>query len=144
MPSTKNKSSPSKKLRPLTLKQKKFVAEYVKNGGNVTKAALSAYPNQNYNSAHVQGHENLQKPTVQKALQQACAQAGLSINRIGYHLNRWAESNVHDASLRAISLWGDFSGAKVHKIEGNITHQHEHSIVKDMQTLGGHIDTISV
>ena len=45
----------AKKERSLTPKQEKFVAEYVKNGGNAKQAAIKAYPDQNENSAAQQG-----------------------------------------------------------------------------------------
>ena len=53
-------------LRP---KQKKFVKEYIKNGGNATQAVLDAqYKPNNKNTAGSIGSENLKKPKIQKAL----------------------------------------------------------------------------
>lgn len=50
-----------KKLKPRTLKQKRFIKEYIKSGGNATRAAMIAYPNTTYNSAAVIANENLNK-----------------------------------------------------------------------------------
>jgi phage terminase small subunit len=53
-------------LRP---KQKRFVKEYIKNGGNATQAVLDAkYKPNNKNTAGSIGSENLKKPKIQKAL----------------------------------------------------------------------------
>lgn len=48
----------------LTLKQRRFCEHYASNGGNATRAAAEA----GYKQPHPQGAENLQKPTIQAAL----------------------------------------------------------------------------
>lgn len=60
-----------KDKKGLTVKQKKFVKEYVKNDGNGTQAALNVYDTTDYNSANQIAVENLQKPTVKAAIEQA-------------------------------------------------------------------------
>ena len=57
--------------KKLTIKQAKFVKEYIKNDGNGTKAALKAYNTTDENSAHAIASENLQKPTIQDAIEKA-------------------------------------------------------------------------
>ena len=52
-----------KRSKP-TLKQKRFAAEYVKNKGNGTQAALVAYDAKDEKSASVIAVENLGKLTV--------------------------------------------------------------------------------
>lgn len=67
----------AKKERSLTPKQEKFVAEYVKNGGNAKQAAIKAYPDQNENSAAQQGWQNLQKLELARAIRQEFAKQGV-------------------------------------------------------------------
>ena len=57
-----------KNRTPPTLKQKRFAHEYVKNGGNATKAALEAYDGVDYSSAKSMAMQNLQKPVVQEEI----------------------------------------------------------------------------
>ena len=52
----------------LTPKQKAFVREYKKNGGNGTKAAIKAGYSEN--TADVIATENLRKPNIREALVQ--------------------------------------------------------------------------
>lgn len=73
MPKTKEKS--------LTPKQEKFVAEYVKNGGNAKQAAIKAYPEQNENSAAQQGWQNLQKLELARAIRQEFAKQGVTLDK---------------------------------------------------------------
>lgn len=53
-------------LRP---KQRRFVEEYIENGGNATKAVIDAgYNTKNNLTARVIGSENLTKPNIQNAI----------------------------------------------------------------------------
>lgn len=61
-----------------TLKQRKFAKEYVKNGGNASKAALEVYDTKKSDS-HVIGYQNLQKPVVQKTIQDLLNKSGLKL-----------------------------------------------------------------
>lgn len=56
--------STNRSTRKPTLKQKKFVEEYLNNGGNASKAAMVAYDAENMNTARAMGSENLTKPAV--------------------------------------------------------------------------------
>lgn len=49
---------------PLTLKQKAFCDEYIRNGGNATQAAKTAGYKGNDNTLHTIGGENLRKPAI--------------------------------------------------------------------------------
>lgn len=53
----------------LTMKQKLFVANYISNGGNASKAARDAGYSQK--TAHVIGLENLEKPIIKAAISKA-------------------------------------------------------------------------
>jgi len=57
-------------MKKPTIKQKKFVAEYVKTG-NATKSALKAYDTTDLSTAAAIGSENIRKPAVQQAIEQA-------------------------------------------------------------------------
>ena len=71
----------AKKERGLTPKQEKFVAEYVKNGGNAKQAAIKAYPDQNENSAAQQGWQNLQKLELARAIRKEFAKQGVTLDK---------------------------------------------------------------
>ena len=71
----------AKKERGLTPKQEKFVAEYVKNGGNAKQAAIKAYPDQNENSAAQQGWQNLQKLELAAAIRKEFAKQGVTLDK---------------------------------------------------------------
>lgn len=57
--------------RSLTVKQTKFVKEYVKNDGNGTQAALNTYEVSSVASARALASENLSKLNVKDAIEQA-------------------------------------------------------------------------
>jgi phage terminase small subunit len=59
------------KKRRLTIKQQKFVKEYVRNDGNGTQAALATYNTNDENTAHAIASENLQKPTIREKVDEA-------------------------------------------------------------------------
>lgn len=69
------------KTKEITPKQQKFVAEYVKNGGNATAAAKVAYPEQTDASAKQQGWENLTKPNLAAAIRREFAKQGVTLDK---------------------------------------------------------------
>lgn len=75
-----------KDKKGLTVKQKKFVKAYVANDGNGQKAALETYDinktdmNKALNTANVIAVENLQKPTVKEAIEQALIKHGITMD----------------------------------------------------------------
>lgn len=54
----------------LTKKETTFVSEFIESGNGV-KAALKAYDTENYATAGVIAHENLKKPKIIKAIEEA-------------------------------------------------------------------------
>lgn len=76
-----NKGQKMPKTREITPKQQKFVAEYVKNGGNAKQAAIKAYPNQTEKSATQQGWENLRKPELAAAIRKEFAKQGVTLDK---------------------------------------------------------------
>lgn len=93
------------KPRRLTLKQKRFIAEYLKNGGNGRQAALIAYPNQTSHSANVQATQNLNKPSIQaeidKALQKHNATPDFAVGKIVEVANMEVDSKTAGSVLKA-------------------------------------------
>jgi len=63
----------------LKLKQKAFIAEYVKNGGNGVQAALKVYDTSDYNTANQIARDNLQKPTIWREIAKAAEKVGLHV-----------------------------------------------------------------
>lgn len=66
----------------LTMKQAKFVKEYIANGGNGTQAALKAYDTDKYETANAIAVENLQKPLVMEALMRSAKKLGITEDMI--------------------------------------------------------------
>jgi hypothetical protein len=59
---------PGRKGERLTLKQYRFPAGYVRNGARGVQAAVTAYETESYNCANQIAMENLQEPTVTRAI----------------------------------------------------------------------------
>ncbi len=66
-----------KKEKPLTVKQAGFVKDFIETGNGI-QSAINNYNTNGPNSAHQIAHDNLQKPTVQKAIVKAMHAAGIS------------------------------------------------------------------
>lgn len=64
-----------------TLKQKRFVQEYVKNNGNGTRAAMKVYDVKDDRTATVIASENLTKPDVKQELERILQTEELSLRR---------------------------------------------------------------
>lgn len=62
----------------MTLKQLRFIKEYLKNDGNGTKAALAVYGTKDAHTAHQIAYENLRKPVVIQELKRNLEKLGLS------------------------------------------------------------------
>ena len=110
------------KTKEITPKQQKFVAEYVRNGGNATAAAKVAYPDQTDASAKQQGWENLTKPNLAKAIRAEFARQGVTLDKAIKPIVKGLEAKdkdgnddlqkqmmAHDRWLKAINL-GDDNG----------------------------------
>ena len=69
------------KGRKPTPKQKVFAAEYVKNKGNGTQAALKAYDTDDERTASVIAVENLGKPRVQNELARLLKESDVTVKR---------------------------------------------------------------
>jgi phage terminase small subunit len=60
--------------KQLTLKQRRFLKEYLRNGGNGVQAALAVYNTYSYSTANSIARANLQKPLIQEAIKRELEQ----------------------------------------------------------------------
>jgi phage terminase small subunit len=110
----------------LTPKQKAFVREYKKNGGNGTQAAINAGYSEE--SARAISSENLTKPYIQEALKQEEKKLQekyeYTIDDMVRELDdvkMKADSEQNrQAQIKAIELKGKAFGLFVEKVENNI------------------------
>ena len=116
------------KARRLTLKQTKFIKEYINNGGNGTQAALQTYDTEDPDTAHAISTENLQKPSIQQVVEEALRKNGLTPDTITDNLKHYAASRAEkvsaDASIKAnielLKLWGAYPGSKHTQLNVNL------------------------
>ena len=121
---------PTKPRRP-TVKQEKFVKEYVANGGNGTQAALKAYDTDDYNTANQIAIENLQKPIVQHELKRLLKGSNITMKRVlgavsdGLDATKGKGEEDHPTRLRAADMSLKLHGAYP-SIHQSSIHQHAH------------------
>ena len=105
----------------LTPKQKLWAKEYIKNGGNGTKAALIAYPNILPTTAPVISSDNLRKANLQKYLIDLSIKAGIQPQDAMVFLN--GEVRDKKSRLKALHLWFEVTGLKAPvKIDQRVEH----------------------
>lgn len=85
----------------LTLKQERFVTEYLKSG-NATDAADKAGYKQGRQSLAVQAYENLRKPNIRKAIEQALTHAEITPEWILLQYKELATTGYGHNRLRAL------------------------------------------
>ena len=124
----------------LTIREQKFVTEYIKTGDQ-QDSALKAYNTKSKRIASVIAHQVLNKPRIQKNLQKALFNAGLNVDKVANTLatNMFEGAGVKATardSNQAIKLWADLTNAWGHEpmdekktIEGLDTD----SIVKELR-----------
>ena len=71
------------KKEKLTIKERKFVKNYIKNDGNGVKSALESYDTTDYKTASNIASTNLDKPRIQKAIQEALPDELLAEKHLG-------------------------------------------------------------
>jgi phage terminase small subunit len=90
-------------LKDLTIKQKKFINEYVRNDGNGTQAALVAYDTEDEKTASVISAENLAKPSIRERIDEALVSLNLSPEYVLNGFKKLADnSRVDMAKARAL------------------------------------------
>lgn len=127
--------------RDLTIKQQRFVAEYIDQDGNGTQAALRAYDTDDATVANAIAVENLRKPSIQAALQAALEAEGIGppkVARVVYEA-LGADRTVttekgevlelgpdHNIRLRAADFWAKLVGA-FPAAKREVKHAHLHA-----------------
>lgn len=97
----------------MTIKQDKFVKEYIGNGGNGTKAALAVYDTNDYATAHSIASENLQKPSIKKRVDEALVKLRLTPE---YVLNK--HKNIAEKQEDKDPMIGERALENIGKIAG--------------------------
>ena len=101
----------------VTQKQKVFAAEYVKNKGNGTQAALKAYDTTDQKTACSIGTENLSKPVVQNELKRLLKGSNITMKRVlgvvsdGLDATKGKGEEDHPTRLRAADMSLKLHGA---------------------------------
>lgn len=124
-------------MKKFTLNQKRFIKEYLKNGGNGTEAALKVYDAKSRTDAANIASQNLKKPTIKEAIEQALesqevtpeAVAKVIKEGLGAKKLEWDMSNFtykesiypdHLTRLKTVELYMKLTGATAPT-------KHEHS-----------------
>lgn len=101
------------KPRKLTLKQRLFVKEYIKNKGNATESAMSVYDVKTRAVAGAIGNENLQKPYLKEYINQQLDSAGLTDYKIFDGINRTINAGIGEKPTNADAQRGLFELLKL-------------------------------
>lgn len=104
----------------LTAKQEAWAAEYTRNGGNATQAAIKAYPNATPASAKQIGYENLTKLDLSKEIRKEFARQGVTLEKAIKPVVKGLEAKdregkddldkqmrAHDRFMKAINMGED-------------------------------------
>ncbi len=113
----------------LKQKQKAFIAEYVKNGGNGVQAALKVYNTEDYNTANQISRDNLQKPTIMREIEKQMNDTGLTVKKAlnaindGYDAEKKGDPD-HAIRLRSADMTLKLADAYPRNKE--VSHRHAH------------------
>ena len=99
-----------------TYKQRQFVDEYIRNGGNGTQAAISAGYSEH--SAHAIACETLKKPYVKEAIEQRRA----DLNAMSKVSVEWRMEMLQKAAELGLDVFMDKDGnARPNSISGSVS-----------------------
>lgn len=106
----------------MTVKQRKFVKNYVRMKGNGTQAALDVYDVKSKHTAEVIASENLRKPEVRRSIEIALEANGLDDEYISELLKEVTIAGIgnkatNSDSLRGIEMMLRLKGAFPDKIQ---------------------------
>jgi len=113
----------------LKQKQKAFITEYVRNGGNGVQAALKVYDTEDYNTANQIARDNLQKPTIMREIEIQMTDTGLTVKKAlnaindGYDAEKKGDPD-HAIRLRSADMTLKLADAYPKNRE--VSHQHNH------------------
>lgn len=98
--------------RRTTLKQRRFVANYILLGGNGVRAVFASGYRQGYDSARVTASRLLTKPNVINEIEQHAVKAKLKADEVLEELSEIAQTGVEKVTtadkLKALELLGKF------------------------------------
>lgn len=89
-----------------TFKQKRFIAEYVKNNGNGTKAVMKVYNVKDRINAKAIAHQNLEKEVVQNGIQEALKRSKLTPDYVMDSLHETIDSSIGIKAKNADAIKG--------------------------------------
>ena len=126
--------------RRLTLKRKKFVKEYIANGGNGTQAALVSHNAKTPQSAGEMASKILKNVEVQNEIEKTAGKNGLSLKRALRNIRKMANiepENVSakvilNANLTIMKYFGALSGPEKANVSFNFTQNVENMNYKDI------------
>jgi phage terminase small subunit len=99
-----------KRRNVLTVKQQKFVQEYVKDG-NASRAVKEAYPNINTNGARrTMGAKLVTKDNIQERIQEILDKAGLTPELLAKELRNLIEGDDKSQKNKAIRTTAEIMG----------------------------------
>lgn len=106
---------PVPKVKELTIKERKFVTEYLKSG-NATDAVLRSYNVKSKKNASKFAHEIKVKPHIKSAIDKALRHADLTPTTIANTLKKAINAGVgiratNSDTLRGIDLYAKLTGA---------------------------------
>lgn len=120
----------AEKIRKLTLKEKEFCEEYVRNGGNASRAYFHAYDTASIESARKAYCKVFRKPEVKEYIaelqKEAFAAACISAERVALKLGEIAFAERGDdyytatSQLKALDLLQKQLGLQQQKIEADV------------------------
>ena len=109
-----------KNERGLTAKQEAWAAEYIRNGGNATQAAIKAYPENTYKTAKQIGYVNMTKLDLSKEIRREFERQGVTLEKALKPVSKGLEAKdrdgnddidkqlrAHDRFMKAINMGDD-------------------------------------
>lgn len=101
------------KRNKLSFKERNFVNEYIKNGGNGTEAVLKAYNTDSPNVSAVIASENLRKPKIKAEIVNLLAENSVELNEIvNIHARNMRQNKHLPTSQKAVTDFYEILGMK--------------------------------
>jgi len=124
MPVKKNRTTP-------LVKRKKFARAIVRNGGNITQSYMETVPVK-YNTARVNGSLFAKRPDVQRAILEACEEAGVDYRYLLKTRKKFVDAGVSELEKQL----DDKSGLYRPKVSSADTSKHLQGMEKTLERVG--------
>ena len=95
----------------LNPKKQKFVQEYMKNGGNATKAAQAAGYGDGGHYSRTAGYRLMTSDDIWNAIRRQSEELGLTPDKVLKRLESIIQKGKDSDSIQAIRVWGDLTGS---------------------------------